>query len=110
MTEERRPSTGRPRPSNGTTWRPTDTDVDLSYQWTDGLAPVESDDDTYARVDLQVRQDLPFLDLAATRMQLVFNLRNYFARPVLLAQRSPDGLSSLDPANRTISGGVAINF
>jgi hypothetical protein len=96
--------------SLGTTWRPTDTDVDFAYQWTDGLAPDESDEDSYARIDLQVRQDLPFLALAATRMQFVFNLRNYFARPQLLAQRSPDGLTSLDPATRTISGGVAINF
>ena len=70
----------------------------------------EEAEQAYSRVDLQVRQDLPFLTLASTRMQLVFNLRNYFARPELLADRGADGLTSLDPASRTISGGVAIQF
>jgi hypothetical protein len=96
----------------GTTVPATDTDVDLSYRWADGIAASarQGPEAGYARLDLRLRQALPWSTPLASRVDFTLNVRSYLARPVLLATADAGGWAELNPAQHTVTGGVAILF
>jgi hypothetical protein len=98
--------------SLGTRLQATETDLDLSYRWADGLTPATAavGETGYARLDLRLRQALPWSTPLAARVELLLNLRSYLERPLLLAETERGGWSELEPAHHTVTGGVAILF